>query len=253
MGQEICRAIQTAPDLELVGGVDPAAAQRSADLAGSQGTAGPAGSQRPVEIVSSAEEALARWPAHVWVDFTVAAAARRSIPLAIEAGAAPVVGTTGLDPAEIKSWELACESRGLGAAFIPNFSVGAWLLEECVRRAATLLPQVEVVEMHHPGKKDAPSGTALRLAGVIASARRAATAAAGTDDAGGGGGTVPIHSIRLPGLLAHHEVLFGQEGETLLLRHDVYDRRAFMPTLLLAIRRVAGEGLVARGLGDILS
>ncbi|MEW5934273.1 MAG: 4-hydroxy-tetrahydrodipicolinate reductase [Bacillota bacterium] len=235
MGQTVCRALLRSAGAELVGAVDPAWAGREL------GEALP-GAPPGLRVAAEAEEALARWPAEVWVDFTLAAAARAAIPQAIARGVAPVVGTTGLDPAEVNTWEEECRRRGLGAAFIPNFSVGAMLLERFARWAAALMEGAEIIELHHAGKRDAPSGTALRLTKAISAAQNEDRRY-----------PIPIHSVRLPGLLAHHEVLFGREGETLLLRHDVRDRSAFIPPLLLTIRRVARERLVARSLEEVFT
>ncbi len=239
MGREICRGILAAPDLLLAGAVDPAAVDRPlSDLVG-----GKVKSDFPV--AADAEQALRQWSADVWIDFTVASAARVSIPLVIARGVAPVVGTTGLTVEEVDGWQDECQRRGLGAAFIPNFSVGAMLLEQFMRRCVRLIDKVEIVELHHAGKRDAPSGTALRLKRALQQEM------AGPSPEGSAAVEVPVHSVRLPGFVAHHEAIFGAEGETLTLRHDVIDRRAFIPPLLLTVRRVARDRLLARGLEDV--
>ncbi len=156
--------------------------------------------------------------ADVVVDFTVPGTALHNARMCLEAGVHCVSGTTGVDYSELE---------GVGDAnlfFAPNFAIGAVLLMESARRIAPHMPECEIVELHHDRKLDAPSGTALRTAELIAAA--------------GGHVHEPIHSVRLPGLVAHQEVIFGGAGQTLSLRHDSIDRDSFMPGVLLAVRRV---------------
>jgi 4-hydroxy-tetrahydrodipicolinate reductase len=163
--------------------------------------------------------------ADVIVDFTTPDSAPANVRAALAAGVHSVVGTTGFDIDELRA--VANEAGGDGArCFVaPNFAIGAVLMMEFARQAAAQMPECEIVELHHEAKRDAPSGTAKRTAELIE----------------GAGGNVhqPIHSIRLPGLVAHQEVVFGGEGQTLAIRHDSIDRRSFMPGVLLAVRRVA--------------
>jgi 4-hydroxy-tetrahydrodipicolinate reductase len=193
MGETVCRAVEAAEDMELVGRADP-------------------------ELDTALEEVLG--DADVVVDFTVPDQAVRNARLCLEAGVHCVMGTTGADFSELV---------GVGEANLfvaPNFATGAVLMMEAAKRIARHLPECEIVELHHDGKLDAPSGTALRTAELIRVA--------------GGNVHEPIHSVRLPGLVAHQEVIFGGPGQTLTLRHDSIDRESFMPGVLLAIRRVAG-------------
>ena len=193
MGHTVCRAVEGAPDMELVGRADP-------------------------ELETALEDVLG--DADVVVDFTVPDSALRNARLCLEAGVHCVTGTTGADFSEL-------EGVGEANLFVaPNFAIGAVLLMEAARRIARHLPECEIVELHHDRKLDAPSGTALRTAELIA--------------AGGGHVHEPIHSVRLPGLVAHQEVIFGGPGQTLSLRHDSIDRESFMPGVLLAVRRVGG-------------
>jgi 4-hydroxy-tetrahydrodipicolinate reductase len=161
--------------------------------------------------------------ADVMVDFTTPEAAPGNIREALAAGVHAVVGTTGFDLDEAR---VAAERASDGARCLvaPNFAIGAVLMMELSRRVAPHMPECEIVELHHERKVDAPSGTARRTADLIREA----------------GGTVrePIHSVRLPGLVAHQEVIFGGEGQTLTIRHDSTDRHSFMPGVLLAVRRV---------------
>jgi 4-hydroxy-tetrahydrodipicolinate reductase len=182
-----------------------------------------------MELVAKADPALgveladALADADVVVDFTTPETALGNVSAALAAGVHAVVGTTGFDLERLRE---AAESAGAGANCLvaPNFAIGAVLLMEVAQRIAPHMPECEIVELHHDKKLDAPSGTAKRTAELIR----------------GAGGNVhePIHSIRLPGLVAHQEVVFGGEGQTLSLRHDSIDRRSFMPGVLLAVRGV---------------
>ena len=170
------------------------------------------------ELDAALEDVLG--DADVIVDFTVPDQALRNARLCLEAGVHCVMGTTGADFSEL-------EGVGEANLFVaPNFAMGAVLLMEASKRIARHMPECEIVELHHDRKLDAPSGTALRTAEVIRAA--------------GGNVHDPIHSVRLPGLVAHQEVVFGGPGQTLSLRHDSIDRQSFMPGVLLAVRRVGG-------------
>jgi 4-hydroxy-tetrahydrodipicolinate reductase len=160
--------------------------------------------------------------ADVVVDFTTPDAAPGNVREALAAGVHAVVGTTGYDLEELRA---AAEGADGARCFVaPNFAIGAVLMMQLSRQVAPHMPQCEIIELHHERKLDAPSGTAKRTADLIREA----------------GGEVhdPIHSVRLPGLVAHQEVIFGGEGQTLSIRHDSTDRRSFMPGVLLAVRRV---------------
>jgi 4-hydroxy-tetrahydrodipicolinate reductase len=170
------------------------------------------------ELDAALEDVLG--DADVIVDFTVPDQALRNARLCLEAGVHCVMGTTGADFSEL-------EGVGEANLFVaPNFAIGAVLLMEASKRIARHMPECEIVELHHDRKLDAPSGTALRTAELIRAA--------------GGNVHDPIHSVRLPGLVAHQEVVFGGPGQTLSLRHDSIDRQSFMPGVLLAVRRVGG-------------
>jgi 4-hydroxy-tetrahydrodipicolinate reductase len=160
--------------------------------------------------------------ADVVVDFTVPGTALDNVRACLAAGVHAVVGTTGFD---LDAARAAAESSGANCFVAPNFAIGAVLLMEAAQRIAPHMPECEIVELHHDRKLDAPSGTAKRTAELI--------------DAAGGNVHEPIHSVRLPGLVAHQEVIFGGEGQTLSLRHDSIDRRSFMPGVLLAVRKIA--------------
>jgi 4-hydroxy-tetrahydrodipicolinate reductase len=161
----------------------------------------------------------------VVVDFTTPDAASGNVRTCVAAGVHAVVGTTGFDLDELRSAVEAERADGANVLIAPNFAIGAVLMMEFARRAAGHMPEAEIIELHHAAKLDAPSGTAKRTAELIEAA----------------GGTVhePIHSVRLPGLVAHQEVIFGGEGQTLSIRHDTIDRTSFMPGVLLAVRGVS--------------
>ncbi len=192
MGQAVCRAVEAAEDTELTGRADPLL-------------------DTPLEAVLDGADVL--------VDFTRPDTALENARRTLAAGVHCVLGTTGFEPAALS--ELP-RTANLFAA--PNFAIGAVLMMEAAKLAARHLPECEIIELHHDGKLDAPSGTAARTAELIT----------------GAGGHVhePIHSVRLPGLVAHQEVIFGGEGQTLTIRHDSIARESFMPGVLLAVRRV---------------
>ncbi|MGN6255730.1 MAG: 4-hydroxy-tetrahydrodipicolinate reductase [Solirubrobacterales bacterium] len=160
--------------------------------------------------------------ADVVVDFTVPGVALENVRACLEAGVHAVVGTTGFD---LDAARVAAEAARANCFVAPNFAIGAVLLMEVSQTIARHMPECEIVELHHDKKLDAPSGTAKRTQELI--------------DAAGGNVHQPIHSVRLPGLVAHQEVIFGGVGQTLSLRHDSIDRRSFMPGVLLACRKVA--------------
>ena len=162
--------------------------------------------------------------ADVVVDFTMPDAVPGNVRACVAAGVHAVVGTTGFDLDALRAVVEAERADGANVLVAPNFAIGAVLMMEFAQRAAEHLPESEIVELHHAAKVDAPSGTAKRTADLIAAA--------------GGNVHEPIHSVRLPGLVAHQEVIFGGEGQTLSIRHDSTDRTSFMPGVLLAVRRV---------------
>lgn len=197
----------------------------------------------------------------VIVDFTTPNAVMANLEFAIEHGMHCVVGTTGFDESrleQVRTWSTAHPNTGVLIA--ANFSIGAVLMMHLSAIAAPYFESVEVIELHHPDKVDAPSGTAAHTARAIAAARGAAGLGAIPDAtssalAGARGATVediPVHSVRLRGLVAHQEVLFGAVGETLTIRHDSLDRSCFMPGVLLAVRSVARFPGVHVGLADYL-
>ncbi len=181
--------------------------------------------------------------ADVVIDFTLPAVVFENVQTIIRCGTRPVVGTTGLTATDLETIDASLRERNLGGIVAPNFSLGAVLSMKLAELAAPLFADCEIIEMHHEKKVDAPSGTA------ILTAERIAAAAGKTPSASGGGGEgsrgalfsgIPVHSIRLPGKMAHQEVIFGGMGETLTIRHDALSRECFVPGILHAIRRVSG-------------
>jgi 4-hydroxy-tetrahydrodipicolinate reductase len=195
MGATVCDAVEGAQDMELVARVDPA-------------------------LGTSLGDALSAAP-DVLVDFTIPTTALANARDAVGAGIHVVIGTTGFEMSELD------DLRGAKAnVFVaPNFAIGAVLMMRFAVEAARHMARAEIIELHHDGKVDAPSGTAARTAALMRDA---------------GGRDVPVHSVRLPGLVAHQEVILGDVGQTLTIRHDSIDRASFMPGVLLAVRRVAG-------------
>lgn len=197
MGEEVCSAVAGAKDMELVGRADPV-------------------------LESTLQDVLAE--ADVVVDFTRPDTALANALACVRAGVNVVIGTTGFDLAPLREASSAQRSPRANVIIAPNFAIGAVLMMRFSAEAARHMQKAEIVELHHDGKLDAPSGTAARTAELIAAASAAQEP--------------PIHSVRLPGLVAHQEVIFGDVGQTLTIRHDTVGREAFMPGVLLAVRRV---------------
>ncbi len=254
MGREICRAIIAAPDLELTAVVDPTLV--GTDLTDVDG------SLRSL-TAGAGLEALESSGVEVAVDFTTAEVARRTMAWCAEHGVHAVVGTTGLGPDDLDDATRRFAASAANAVVAANFAIGAVLLMRLCELAAPHMDSVEVIELHHDRKRDAPSGTAMRTAEGIDRARRAAglgplpadptTETVLTGARGGEGpGGVRVHSVRLPGLVAHEEVVFGAVGQSLSLRHDAYDRSSFMPGVLLAVRQVGSRPGLTIGLEALL-
>lgn len=248
MGSEVCRAVAATDDLQLVAAVDPHHAGRSvAELAHVE-----------VDVEVAADlEALTAADVDVAVDFSLPTAVGDNLRWLLEHDVHAVVGATGLsDEALAAARQLAAEGSA-NALIAPNFALGAVLLMRFAAEAARHLPHVEVIESHHDRKVDAPSGTALRTAELIAQARaEVPDAPVGDDDHPGARGAVHdevrVHSVRLPGVVADQDVIFGGLGQTLTLSHRTLDRTSFMPGVLLACRQVGDlDGLVV-GLEHLL-
>jgi 4-hydroxy-tetrahydrodipicolinate reductase len=236
VGAEVCRAVQAADDLDLVAEVDTGKGDDSLD-----------------DLVGNAAQAV--------VDFTHPDVVMDNLEFCVRHGIHAVVGTTGFDDerlGRVRSWLKAAPSTGVLVA--PNFSVGAVLMMRFAAEAARFYESVEIVEMHHPDKADAPSGTARRTASLVAAARRAAGSgpmpdATSTQLDGARGADVDgirVHGLRIRGLVAHQEVILGGEGETLTIRHDSLDRVSFTPGVLLALRAIGSRPGLTLGLETFL-
>jgi len=242
VGSEVVKAVSAADGMEVVGAVDPGVS--GCFIADEHGT--------HIECTADLTSAIERFHPDVMVDFTRPDVVEANLRIALPAGVDCVVGTTGLSQETLEQLaSLAAEDTCL--FFAPNFAVGAVLMMQFAEKAARFMPHVEIVELHHDQKLDAPSGTAIRTARLIAAARTDAPAAPGAETElegmeGARGAIVDgisVHSVRLPGLVAHQEILFGGQGQTLTLRHDSIDRTSFMPGVILAVREVGSyRGLV---------
>jgi len=247
MGRTLVRTLATEPDVVLGAAVDPAAVGQDAGwLAGLE----------PNGVIVSGDlaPALAAHPA-VMVDFTAPGVVMDNLRAALGAGVPCVVGTTGWDDQRLAEVDRLARAAGVGALVAPNFAIGAVLMMEFAARAARFFPGAEIVELHHPGKKDAPSGTALKTAAMMRDAQGSALQPHGLVENAATGlavGPVRVHSVRLPGLVAHQEVIFGGLGQTLTIRHDSLNHESFMPGVLLAIRKVGTLRGLVYGLEHLL-
>ncbi|MNS12916.1 4-hydroxy-tetrahydrodipicolinate reductase [compost metagenome] len=251
MGKEVVKAIHGAKDIQLVGAVSPLHTGTDAgELAG----IGPCG----VLIESDLAALLAEARPDVMIDFTTPEAVKGNAILALEAGVRPVIGSTGLSPADLDELRALTESKGLGALVAPNFAIGALLMMEFAARAAKYFDHAEVIELHHNQKLDAPSGTAFKTVEAMAQVQSqfGVTNVPETEKlAGVRGGEVAgirVHSVRLPGMLAHQEVLFGGLGQVLTIRHDAMSRECYMPGVLLGVREVMRLQGLTYGLEHVL-
>lgn len=252
MGKETAKAVLAeAPELRIVGAVDSRAAGADLEkIIGIQGCA--------IKISGDLRQVLESTKADVLVDFTNPQAVLGNARVALEYGAAPVIGTTGLDEVGIAELEKIAQRSGVAVLIVPNFALGAVLMMDFAKRAARYYQHVEIIEMHHDQKIDAPSGTSIKTAQGIQQVRvpiKQGHPEEYEKIAGVRGGEwegIRIHSVRLPGLVAHQEVIFGSPGETLTIRHDSLHRESFMPGVIMAIRKVTGLKGVVIGLEKIL-
>ena len=258
MGREVCRTVLADPDLELVAAIDPQSS--GTDLGQVIGV--DAGGL----VVDGGLERLAASGAQVVVDFTRVEAARTTLAWCAAAGLHAVVGTTGFTTQDLDDLRGRFAGPNGGAPnciLAPNFAIGAVLMMRFAELAAPWFDGAEIVELHHDGKLDAPSGTAMRTAERMAEARASAGAAHFPADrtttvvvdgarGGGGPGGVRLHSVRLPGLVAHQEVILGAVGQGLTIRHDSYARTSFMDGVALAVKEVANRPGLTIGLEPLL-
>lgn len=229
MGQMTSQGISNNPDFELVGQTG-----REYDLAKSIADSG----------------------ADVVIDFTSADSAFENATTIIKSKVHPVIGTSGLTLDQVKKLQEMCAKENLGGIVAPNFSIGALLMMRYAKEIVRYMPRVEIIEMHHDQKVDSPSGTAVRSAEILSQAIEMSPIKESKETLKGARGAdyhgVAIHSIRLPGLLAHQQIIFGELGETLTLRHDSIDRQCFMPGIELACKKVMGLKQLVYGLENVL-
>ena len=230
MGQEATRAVQAAEGLELVGVAD---------------------------IGDNLVQLIANQKAQVVVDFTTATVVYETAKTIVNTGAHPVIGTSGLLPSQVEELQKLCAAKSLGGLIAPNFAIGAVLMMKFAKEAVRYFPDVEIIELHHDRKADAPSGTAVKTLNMLVDAREKEptprsekellSGARGARDHG-----IHVHSVRLPGLVAHQEVIFGGVSETLTIRHDSIHRESFMPGVCLSCKKVVELNELIYGLEHIL-
>ena len=250
MGQAVLKAVQEADGLDLVGAVDIKGGADTGSLVGLPANG--------ILVETDLEALLARKKPEVMVDFTRPDVVFGNVMTALAHKTSPVVGTTGLSDEQKAEIAKAAEANDTPAFIAPNFAIGAVLLMVMSRQAAKYMPDVEIIELHHDKKLDAPSGTAIQTAAMIAEVRKAhkqgnpdefekLEGARGADYEG-----MHIHSVRLPGYVAHQEVIFGGLGQTLTIRHDSMNRESFMPGVVLAAKKVRSLKGLTVGLDKLL-
>lgn len=251
MGSEAVKMISKDEMLQFVCGIDPKYnGEDVGEFLGLGNLSAP--------FVSDIRQALETYRPDVLVDFTTPHVVKQNMQIAIEEGVRPVVGTTGFTPEDIEELDALCREQGIGGIIAPNFAIGAVLMMKFAQEAAKYMPHVEIIEQHHDQKLDAPSGTAVKTAEMIQAARsemkQGHPEEKETIEGARGGyyGGFRIHSVRLPGLVAHQEVIFGAVGQTLTIRHDSINRESFMPGVNLAIKKVMEHKGLIYGLENIM-
>jgi len=264
MGAEVIRAVHAAPDCHLVGAVDNTPGKEGHDVGELLGL-----SALDVAVTADLEGCLCSasqavrdagpGKGAVMVDFTHPSVVYANTRAAIAYGVHPVIGTTGLSPAQLDDLQTFSVKASIGGAVIPNFSVGMVLLQQAAAAAARFYDHAELTELHHNRKADAPSGTCIKTAELMEELGKQFNATEVDEHEsldGSRGGQRPsglrLHSLRLPGLVAHQEVMFGSPGETYTLRHDTIDRAAYMPGVLLCVRKVRQLQALVYGLERLL-
>ncbi len=251
MGREVIRAVTNTPSMTVTGAVDVCAGGEDAGVLAGVGPLG-------VAVCSELDCLLSEVGGDVLVDFTVAKAAVQNARTAIQFSVRPVVGTTGIPQEELQELKRLCNEKAVGGLVAPNFAIGAVLMMHFAGIAARYLPAAEIIELHHNQKIDAPSGTALKTAEIISTNRGAAEPEDRTETQkleGARGGAldgVRVHSVRLPGLVAHQEVIFGGLGQTLSIRHDSISRESFMPGVIMGIKKVLELKKLVYGLDELI-
>ncbi|NLB18004.1 MAG: 4-hydroxy-tetrahydrodipicolinate reductase [Syntrophomonadaceae bacterium] len=251
MGRETIKAIKAADGLHLNGAVDVRAQNNTiAEITRDADDTAP--------IMNDLEEALDLWKPDTVIDFTNPQAVLSNSRIALKKKCNCVIGTTGLDERELAELDQLARDNGKAILVIPNFSIGAILMMRFAQQAAQYFPNVEIIEFHHDGKMDAPSGTAIKTAEMINEQRSSLTSPSiGQFEKypgarGGQVDSIRVHSVRLPGYIAHQEVLFGSQGQALTIRHDTFDRECFMPGVILAVKKAPELRGLVYGLEHLL-
>lgn len=252
MGQAVIKAVNAEEDMQLVSAIDIANEGKDIGEIVENKSCG-------VLIENSLENALKSKEIDVVVDFTNPDLVFGNTKLVLENGARPVIGTTGLTESQLEEIKKLSEQKSIGALIAPNFAVGAVLMMMFSQKAAKYFSNAEIIELHHNKKKDAPSGTAIKTAQLMTEERKnfGEDNCAETETYKGSRGGVTesnihIHSVRLPGFIAHQEVIFGAAGQALTIRHDSFDRISFMPGVILSVRYVMDNNKFVYGLENIL-
>ena len=246
VGREVVKAVSGESEMQLVGAVDLRAAQDSLTLPDGSGS---------VPFSSDLGHILSSCQPDVLVDFTIAQATMPAVRLATEKGVNLVIGTTGLTKDDLNEIDRLVKAHKVGAVVAPNFALGAVLMIHLAKIAAKYLDYAEIIELHHHLKADAPSGTALATAKAMAAARGKPflqPTGKAAESRGKSVEGVTIHSVRLPGLMAHQEVILGGPGQTVSIRHDTINRECYMPGVMLAIKEVVKRQGLAYGLDTLL-
>ncbi|AIQ53627.1 4-hydroxy-tetrahydrodipicolinate reductase [Paenibacillus sp. FSL R7-0331] len=244
MGKEVVKLVLEDEGLELAAAVDRSAGEKDAGRMVGLEECG-------ITVTSDLEAALAGSRGDVMVDFTIPQSAYANTSLAIKYGVRPVIGTTGFTPEQIAGLDKQCQEQGIGGLIAPNFSIGAILMMKFAAQAAKYFPHLEIIEYHGDQKLDAPSGTAIKTAEMISEARAELRQGHPEEEEliegsrGGYYNGFRIHSVRLPGVFAQEEVVFGGYGQSLKIRHDSYERAGYMPGVKLGVQKVMGyTGLI---------
>lgn len=247
VGQEVIRAVCQDPDTVLVGAVDAKIPGNSLALPDGRGS---------VPFITDIKSAIASCEPDVIVDFSIAKASMPMVRIAAKNGVNLVIGTTGFSAAELDEMNKLAGANEIGIVAAPNFALGAVLMMHLAKIAGKFMDHAEIIELHHDKKLDAPSGTSLLTAKAMAEARGkpflAPSAGEHTNSRGQDISGIDIHSIRMPGLMAHQEVLFGAAGQTLSIRHDTINRECYMPGVMLAVKAAARTKGFTYGLDKLL-
>ncbi len=255
MGGYVCRAVDAAEDMTIAAAVDPAG------IGHKLGEYMPDLSEDAQQIQVSGHLAATLQEAgpNVMIDFTAPAVVMSNIEAALSAGTACVVGTTGFSEIDLKTIQRMSESKGVACVIAPNFSIAANLMMKFAAEAVASFEYAEIIERHHEHKKDAPSGTAVRTAQIMAEAREGPLSVVPTErhnvegSRGGALGNIPIHAVRMPGYVADQEVLLGSPGEILKISHETTSRECFIPGVMLAVRAVQALSGLTYGLDKLLT